>query len=251
MPAFIGPSGLDSILQPFIARNKLGYWNPPGNANTTPGVFGLNVSGTGTATARNVAATNLFTRVKRLGYVSAATAAALAGLRFSSAQFTTGDGAGLGGFTLVVRFGIAAFTADARCFVGMRNSTSAPSNVEPATITQCVGLGFGAADATMRLFYGGTAAQAPIDLGANFPARTANADFYELALFASPNEAGTISWQVTRLNTGDVAQGTLTGTAAQVPASTVFLALNSFITNNATAAAVGIDYGSIYIAQDF
>jgi hypothetical protein len=52
MPAFIGPSGLDSILQPFLARNKIGYWTGNGNANTAPLAFGMAApTATGTATA--------------------------------------------------------------------------------------------------------------------------------------------------------------------------------------------------------
>jgi len=41
MPAFIGPSGLDSALQPFLARNKIGYWNPQGKLNRRAGGFRL------------------------------------------------------------------------------------------------------------------------------------------------------------------------------------------------------------------
>jgi hypothetical protein len=133
----------------------------------------------------------------------------------------------------------------------MRNSTAAPTNVEPSTLNQSIGVGFGAADTTLRLYYGGTAAQAPIDLGVAFPAKTANVDMYELALFSPPGVAQTCHWQVSRLNTGDVAQGTLTGNAAVLPTAATFLTFNSWITNNATAAAVGLDFGSVYLEQDF
>jgi hypothetical protein len=82
MLKMIGPSGLDTALQPFLARNKVGYWNPPGNSTTTPAVFGFTgYSVVGTTTARYVATTNLFNRMRRLGYVSAATAASFAHAR--------------------------------------------------------------------------------------------------------------------------------------------------------------------------
>jgi hypothetical protein len=251
-PAFMGPSGLDSALQPLLARNKVGYWCPPGNANTVPGVLGFTAPTiTGfTATARNVATTNLFTRMRRLGYVSAATAAAVGQWRFASGQFTTGGASGLGGFTYVIRFGIsdAALVSGARMFMGLRASAT-PTNVEPSTLTNCIGIGHGAADTTMRLYYGGSAAQTPIDLGADFPVST-NTDPFDLSLFSPPNSAE-IRWQVTNLRTGVTATGTVSGGAAVIPQETTLICPWGYRTNNATAAAVALDVMSAYIETDF
>jgi hypothetical protein len=253
MPGFIGPSGLDSALQPMLARNKIAFWNPPGSATTVPGVFGFPALTTvGTATTRQVTTTNLFTRMKRLGYVSATTAGALASARFANSQFTTGDGAGLGGFFFVYRFGITAFTEDMRMFMGMRASTAAPTNVEPATLTNALGVGCGAADGNLHLYCAGSSAQAGVNLGADFPAKTANSDAYELALFAPPGSAGVVHYEVTRLNTGDTATGTISGAATVVPSATQLLApFWGYVSNNTTAAAVGFDIASIYIETDY
>ena len=255
MPAYVSPSGIDSALQPLLARNKIGYWCPPGNANTVPGVLGFTaITATNfTATARNVATTNMFTRMRRLGYVTAATSGTVGNWRMAVYQYTVGDSVtNLGGFTYIVRFGIsdAAEVAGARMFMGMRAS-STPSNVEPSTLTNCIGVGHGAADTNMKLFYGGSAAQTPIDLGANFPANTRSTDVYELALF-SPPDSGDVKWQVTRLNTGDVATGTITNSGATVlPTNTTLLAPWGYRTNNATSLAVGLDVISAYIETDY
>lgn len=253
-PAFVGESGLDSSLQPFMARNKVGYWCPPGNANTVPGVLGFTaITATNfTATARNVATTNMFTRMRRLGYVTAATSGTVGNWRVAVYQYTVGDSVtNLGGFTYIVRFGIsdAATVAGARMFMGMRASAT-PSNVEPSTLTNCIGLGHGASDTNMKLFYGGSAAQTPIDLGANFPANTLSTDVYELALFSPPN-SGDVHWEVTRVNTGHVATGTITNSGATVlPTNTTLLAPWGYRTNNATSLAVGLDVMSAYIETD-
>jgi hypothetical protein len=251
----MGPSGVDYTFQPSMYANKIGYWNPPGNATTVPGVFGMAaLTATGTATTRTVATTNLFTRTRRVGTVSAATAAALTGYRGTAAQFSIGNGSGLGGFYYVIRFGIsdAATVAGARMFVGLRNITTAPANVEPSTLTNCIGIGHGAANSNLFIYYGGSAAQTPIDLGINFPANTLSVDMYELALFASPSSNNSVGYRVERLNTGTVASGTLTGVAGTaLPLSTALLVNNDFRTNNATALAVGIDYVSIYFETDF
>ena len=190
---------------------------------------------------------------RRLAAVSAATAGALAGIRTSAAQITTGDGAGLGGFFFTCRFGIsdAAAVAGARMFVGMQASVAAPTNVEPSTLVNAIGVGHGAADTNLKLFYGGTTAQTPIDLGANFPTNTLSTELYELTLFAASTESGTVYYRVLRVNTGHVATGTLSGGAAVLPTSTVLLApINSYRTNNATALAVGIDHGYFYLETE-
>jgi hypothetical protein len=254
MLAFVGPSGLDSALQPLLARNKVGLWVPPGNANTVPGVLGMAaMTTTGfTATVRNVAVTNLFTRLRRLGYVTAATAGTVGQFRQGNGQYTLGDGT-LGGFFMVVRFGIsdAALVAGARMGLGV-SITGTPSNAEPSARTNWIGVGHGAADTNFKLYYGGSAAQTPIDFGANFPCTTANVDVYELALFAPPSSS-VVHYEFTRLNTGHVATGTLAGTpGTQLPSLTTLLCAPwGFRTNNATALAVGLDVASVYVETDF
>ena len=258
MPKFIGPSGIDFSLQPFIAQDKVAIWSPPGNATTVPGVLGFTApTALGTATARNVATTNLFTRVKRLGYVSASNANSIAG-HYNTAtgtQFTIGTGSGLGGFFYVVRFGTsdAATVANAQMFVGMTGTVSAATNIDPGTLLNSIGIGHAAGDANLKLFYGGSAAQTRIDLGNNFPKNTSSTDMYELILFSSPGSNTSVGYKVTRLNTGHVAEGTLTATTpgTQLPASTTLLGHRAWRSNGTTALSVGIDVASVYISSDY
>lgn len=255
MLKMVGPSGLDTSLQPFMARNKIGIWTPPGNANTAPGVTGYTLhTVVGTATARVVTTTNLFTRMRRLGYVSAGTAGSLASFRVAVAQITTGTGT-LGGFHKVLRFGISdnAPVAGARMFMGIASSGSAPTNVEPSTLLNGIGVGHGAADTNLKIFYGGSVAQTPIDLGANFPINGANVDAYDLSLFSPPSGNGEIYYEVTRLNTGDVASGVITPSGGvALPGSTTLMSyMWGYRTNNLTALAVGLDIMGDYIETDY
>lgn len=252
-PAFIDLNGQSSALQPLMARSNVGYWMPPGNNNIVPGILGYTTfSIIGTATARTIATTNLFTRMRRLGYVSATTAASLAAARVASAQITIGVTLGTvkaGGFFKVCRFGCsdAATVAGARQFVGI-GTTASPTNIEPSTLINCVGVGHGAADTNLKLYSGGATAQAPIDLGVNFPANTLSVDVYELALYCAVGSS-VIEWQVTRLNTGDTISGTLNGAVGTaIPASTTLMSyMTAWRSNNATALAVGLDIFSDYI----
>ena len=255
LPRYIGPSGLDSFLQPLLARNKVGYWCPPGNATTLPGVMGYTAPTTvGTTTARTITTANQLTRMRRIGFVSSTTTGSLASSRVAVAQITLGTGNGMGGFLKVIRFATsdAATVAGARMFVGISATTSAPTNVEPSTLVNSIGVGHGASDTNLKIYYGGSAAQTPIDLGPNFPDNTLSADVYELALYSAPNWAGLVSYEVTRLNTGDVATGDLTGTSGtQLPAPTTLLTYHwAYRTNNTTALAVGLDIISDYIETD-
>jgi hypothetical protein len=255
MPGFMGPSGLDTLLQPHIGRNRAAWWQPIGNATTVPIATGM-AAGTavGTATQRAVAVTNILTRMKRLGYVSAATAASLSGIYFTVAQYTVGDGAGLGGFHALFRFATsdAAAVAGARAFVGMSSSIAAPTNVDPATLTNSVGIAQLSTDNTQwYIVYGGSAAQTAIALGTALGAPTLTNTAFELALFASPGSSNTVGYTVTNLGSGTSVTGSLTGVAGTVlPSSTTLLAPRAWRCNNATAAAVGLDLCGLYIETD-
>jgi len=251
MLAMKGPSGLDTSVQPFIARNKIGYWTPIGNAATLPLADGMAApTSLGTATARSVAVTNMFTSMKRLGYVSVATAGGSCGARLAALQFWRGNAAGLGGFHLITRFGIsdAAAVANARMFVGLVGVTTAIGNVEPTTLLNIIGVGCNAGATTLSVLHNdGSGAATSVSLGASFPANTRSVDVYELALFAAPN-AATVSWRVERLNTGDAATGTI---STDLPAATQLLAPQLWRNNGATALAVGLDLMSLYLETDY
>lgn len=261
MPAVVGPSGMDYALMPAIWRQKIGLWAPPGNATTVPGVLGTTAwTAVGTATARTVATTNLLTRMRRLGYVSAATAGSLASIRTAAAQYSTGNGSGLGGFFASFRFAItdAAAVTGARQFVGMWGTTTAPTNVEPNTLTNCIGVAQLSTDATqLYLVYGGSAAQTAVALGTNFPPMAgtgiANGVAYDLTIWCPPNSNGVVNWTLERIGTTFITGGTITPTVVgtQTPASTTLMNPVVWRCNNATAAAVGFDMISFYIETDY
>lgn len=244
-----GPSGLDTSMQPHFGANKIALWMPPGSSVSAPGVFGLNTfSGLGTATTRSIATTNMFTRMSRLGYVSAATPASFAALRETIGRVTVGAGGGLGGFFLRQRFGSsdAALVSGARMFVGL-TLPGAPTNVEPDTMVNSIGVAQLSGSGNLQLICSGVNPQPAQDLGALFPAGSLSVDAYELALFAPPND-GVVHWQVTRLNTGDMAMGTVTD---NLPNPLTLLALSSWRCNNLQSLAVGLDLCGIYLETDY
>jgi hypothetical protein len=247
MAAFqIDPSGLAATLQPNLGESKVALWIPPGNSTTVPGVFGMNpLTATGTATSRSIATNNVLARMTRIGYVSSTTAGSLAGVREAVVKYTTGAGAGLGGFFARYRFGVsdASAVSGARMFIGLdASAVTAPSNVEPSSKTNCVGVAQISTSNNLQIVYGNSSAKTPIDLGSNFPANS-NTDAYELILFSPA--AGGIFWQVRRLNTTYEASGSISTTDA--PTNTTLLGHQLWRCNNSAALAVGLDVCGIYI----
>lgn len=249
----LGPSGLSTALQPFLARNKVGYWASQGNSTAAPGVFGYTAPTTiGSTVAANVATTNMFTRMRRLTYSSTTTATTYGGQRVGVAQVSLKYG-----FYKIVRFGISdtpSIVPTVNMFVGVSNTVAAPSGgTEPSALLNCIGVGHASTDTNLKIFYGGSAAQTPIDLGSNFPINTINTDVYELALFAPPNNTNTVYYEVTRLNTGDVATGSITDPTNGVllPATTTLLNYCwHWRCNLANTLAVSLDIMSDYIETD-
>jgi len=250
VPAFIDPTGTKLELQRFLGSTKFALWSPPGNSTTNPTPIGAMNAPTliGTATSRSVGTTNIATRLARLGIVSSAAAGNFAALREGSNRYVTGNGVGLGGFFYSVRFTMsnAAGVAGERCFIGLSNSTAAPTNVEPNTLTNVIGL-VKLSSSNNWLFYSAAgSAGTATNLGVNFPANTLSTDAYEFSMYAKPN--GTLGYKLVRLNTAFFVENTVS--AVNLPTNTTLLGHQIWKTNNATALAVGIDIASIYVESD-
>ena len=237
-PSVMYSGGNITALQAALFANKIAAYTPVAGATSpTAGagwIYGMALPTlVGTDTARAVATTNAFTRSIRSGTVSASTAGSLASRYWTVAPYTTGDGTGNGGVFAVFRVGFSdtAAVAGARSFAGFSSSVAAPTNVEPNTLINCIGIAQLSTDSTqLYIVYGGSAAQTAIALGTNFPpmlaAGAAGGQMYDLTLFAPNNLNGTIAYQVDRIGTAYSATGTITPATpgTQTPASNILLA---------------------------
>lgn len=253
LPAFIGPSGLDSALQPLLARNKIAWANPNGNS-TTIGQMGIALSAVGTATAANVAAgAGIHQAMRRLEYaVTTAATSAVAGWRNTVAQnFRGGPSTPFGGFFFVCRFGRsrgAAANATLRGFTGLGSVTSAPSDAEPSTQqTNAIGVGCDAGDTNYQIMHrNGSAAATKIDTG--IPKAVAdNTEMYELAMF-SPPTSGDVHVRFERLSDGTVFEATLT---TNLPAEATLLSPKGYYSVGGTSSVIGYALASLYIETDY
>lgn len=253
MPAFIGPSGLDSILQPHFGRNAVVKWEPAGNSTTISATRAAGLTATGSGTAANVGTSNLYTYMKRIEYlVTTAATTAVAGFRSTAAQYSIGGpSAGLGGFHFICRWGPATgvSTTTNRAFVGLVNSTTAPTDVQPSSVIFMIGMGWDAADTNIQMMHnaGGTATK--IDLGASFPVPTADrTKVYELAMFAPPGTTQSVTYLVTDLVSGATATGTIT---TNIPTTTTLMAPKGWMSVGGTSSVIGIALMGLYIETDY
>jgi hypothetical protein len=259
--AQIGPSGLGTPYQIHLGRNKIYYFGAPGNSTTLNGVFNLTSPTTvGTLTTRNVATTNLATRLTRIGVVSAATAGSSASLYINAAQFSAGsgvtgsigDGSGFFSTTRFVPSNAAGPITGERFFVGFTSATTIPTNVEPNTLTNCIGMAQLSTDQTQfYLVYGGSSAQTAIAMGTSLGAPsglTTNA--YEFSVYSPMTKNAFFYVQATNTSTGVVYTNLVSGSGTVVPQSTTLLAWRIWKTNNAAATASAFDLGSVYIEID-
>lgn len=258
VPAWRTQGGVFFNPQRSFARHTVVWLEAQGLAGALS-LHGLTaLTALGTLTGPGIASTNRATRMFAARYTSAGTAGSTAGLQNTASHnyWTVGTGTATdgGGFYASFRWtvGDAAAVAGAHMFVGMTSNTVAPvATTNPNTFTDSIGVAQLNGGANLNIVYGGSAAQASIDLGANFPAANSLTDEYRLELWAPPDANNHVYYRVERLNTGHVAEGDLTGVAGTaLPASTTFLGPRMYRSNNATALAVRLLIASFAIESD-
>jgi hypothetical protein len=144
------------------------------------------------------------------------------------------------GFRFSTTFGIdfGGDTASHRLFVGLRALQSSATDVEPSTIVNGFGIGYDSDDTQFQVIHNdasGTATK--VALGASFPKPTASRDaIWRLDLWGS-SDTSVINYRFKNVETGAVATGTIT---TDIPAVTVSLNCNSYMSAGGTSTRVGI-----------
>jgi hypothetical protein len=249
----VGDDGDFATMQPHMGRNNPSFWMPAFGTTTATSVGMPPMTVLATATARTWAASSRFTRARRLGFVSAATAGTPTGFYTGAAMCSTGDTtSGAGGFHLIVRFGIGDALTSARMFIGLSDSVATPANAEINTLTQHIGIGKLSTSSNLCVYASGTAAQAVTDLGTSYPAANSNTDLYEFILFA-PSSTVPVTWMLSRFlsnGTSTSVSGTFAAAGSTAPAATIGLAPRAWRMPT-TANSATLDVAGLYLETDF
>ena len=138
VPRWIGPSGLDTAVQPCMWGNCVVMWLP--SSTTAASVqFGVGWTVSTTQSTPSIASTNFMTQVKRAVFTTTTTAANTSGIRSTTPVAWRGNVAGQGGFFFSAQFGITTYSATMRVFVGLAEQTAALAS-DPNTMSNAMGV---------------------------------------------------------------------------------------------------------------
>lgn len=252
--AYIGEHGHIQKVQNSLADVHVGLWETEGQTTSgTPTLWGwrsLTTSGT-SISQENFDVTNIYTRTRRIRYFSSNTAGAVLTWRTTVRDITLSDGT-MGGFYLsyVLAHDDVGSVLFPRMFWGIKDSNTQPTNVDPATLTNCIGLAQLDSDQTQYyICYGGSSAQTPIALGTDFPPTAKK--LHRLQLYAPATEANKVYYQVDNLSDGFTAVGSITGGSSVIPqSSTALNPLWAFRTNNISGAQAALVLSKMYIETE-
>jgi len=240
------------IWRPIPEESGASYWRGvfaafPG-ATTLQG-RGITLTATGTATAYTTANTNRIAAIPAVeALVTTASTTAVAGFRINALPFRLGqiDEAGLLYMRTLVRNGTGGTTTTTRGFFGLRGASAAPTDVNPSTLTNIVGLGWDSGDSALSIIHNdasGTATK--VSLEANFPRPTADrSQAWDLTILS--DGAGNVYWAVISLANGATASGVIT---TDLPAGNTLLTFLAYISVGGTSSVIGVGLSMVEVMQ--
>ena len=264
MLAAVNAHGIERVVMPHLARTRYSHITAIQGTNAFA-IYGVHHLGTRMTTSTQAASggvtptrTNYFTNTPRMSLLTAAPINSLAYIHTNNAigLVWSMGASGLGGFHFIAQFGSADTVSGARRFIGLTANTITPTNVNPATLTNTIGFAQVDGSNNWSVVFGGSSAQTPIDLGANFPVNTASTDWYEGVLFSDANDNTQVKYLVNRYTSSGVPVNTTSGTITNItpgttlPATTTYLAETAWVTNNATATAASLHISNIFTMAD-
>lgn len=249
VPAVIDAGSRIMDLQGHLARRQVAWWHAQTFATAVSVFGGTGFSATGTATAANISMTSFYTYMRRVEYL-VTTAATTAVASFRGGNFWARGDATKGGFLMSCVWGMAtgATVATHRGFCGLRQSNAAPTDANPSTQINMIGMGWDSGDANISIMHNSGGATTKVDLGTNFPRPTTDrTNLYELVLYA-PRGATGITWEVRNLLTGAVATGVA---STAIPDATTTLMPLGYVSVGGTSSVIGLAFSSLYIENEY
>lgn len=186
--------------------------------STTVDTFGgINTLNNASAVGQLVSATNFFSKFPRLRYyASIVQTGRQTDIRGTDLQWFVG-----GGFRFVTTFRVAdtVFSSNTQQFYGLGGYTTqlpyaGTSLIQLENLVNLIGIGSNATDSNLNVYYNDASGLcSKIDLGINFPAnRTSGSQMttmYSIQIYNEVN-SNEVKYEVINLETGAIAQGTLT-----------------------------------------
>lgn len=242
VPRFIGPSGLDSAVQPALFGNSVVMWLP-GTGTTAAINFGVSWTISATQAHPTIANTNVMTRVKRATYTTTTTAGNAAGIR-SAAQVAIRNA----GFFFAARWGVLTYTSTMQAWCGLG---AASGNIagDPSAANDSCGMSKDTGETTWQAYTRDGTTTSKTSTGRT-TAAAADAEVFDVFMFCKPADTK-ITFRVVDIATGTVVLSD-TEKSSNLPTVGTALYAHCECRNVAGGASsgVGVFLGKMYIEAD-
>lgn len=242
----LGPSGIETALQPALYGNTVHLWLP--SSGTT-----VSIAFADTWTARNAgagaaqahptrASTNAITSLKRATFGTGTTAAGSSGIQSTNFVSWRGNAAGLGGFFFQARFAVETLATDLRAMIGLSALNGALAG-EPSVQNNTIALCKDSTDTQWQVVTRGTTTTK------TSTAVTVNAtDVLDFFMFMPPNSS-TLAVELVNAVTGASLYSN-SNITANLPANTTFMYAHAQVQSVTGTTAKLLALNKIYIETD-
>lgn len=249
---FLGMTGTEYPLQPNFVGSSYHLIRAIPNT-TTFFSGGLTIGSTGTLTAASVAAGSFYSLVKKVNLVTSANAGTYSGIWTTTANWLRGDQtiAKQGGFFAITRLIPSTVVTNPRYFVGFHTGTAAPTNVDPASLLNTIGVSFNSGESDIYFIHNdgaGTATKTATNLGTlNNVANT----LHEIRIYCPPGGNNVYMSVEVIPGTGSskLAEYNSAG-STDIPVTSTLLGFRAYMGSNSTAAATTLSIVSVYVESD-
>lgn len=238
-----GITDIRSIYNDSAFTQRLRRWTAHGNNSSINAAGGPALTVTGTATNSATSNASVYDISGHLeSLVTVASTSAVVGWHAPTLQQCLQTG-----FTFFCEWAPATGVATAtnRAFCGIHNSTSAPTDVQPSSLTDLFGMGWDAVDANVQFMHNdasGTCTK--VDLGSNFVVPDDDrTQVYQLRMYSLPG-SGVVNYTVTDVNTGNSASGSI---STDLPALTTMVGPRVWMSVGGTNSVIGIAFYDMWI----
>ncbi len=247
LPGFIGPSGVDTFLQPALFGNRVMLINP--GSGTGIGSVGLTPTTAATLSHPAPGTATLAESLYRTRFQTSTTAGNASGVRDAVNTHWRGNSAGRGGFMVHMRICTGSIAlAGAQVMAGLSSSTAALAGEPSSSMNDFIGICKDQADTD--LFFSrraGAGAATRVNLTIAYAVNVV----LDLWLFSRPN-GSEIGARVVRQNFDGSSTVLLDTTYnTSIPANTQLLGRHLQVRNGATAAAANVEMARVYSESDF
>jgi hypothetical protein len=248
LPKFVGPSGVDWIVQPALFGNNVVMWLPSTGTTVSIAIgetWTARNAGTGAAQSHPTrATTNILTQMKRAQFGTGTTATGSSGIQSTNPVVWRGNAAGLGGFFCFYRYGVTTSASDLRALIGLSALNAALAG-EPSAQNHTIAVGFDSTDTNWQIIRRDGTSATKVDTG--IAKSTVNA-VWDLFLYGAPNGSG-ITVRLVNVGTGAVAIDNVEYTTT-LPGNTQFLNAHAQVMSVTGTTAKTIDLNRIYCESD-